>query len=459
MFHALFEWRTPVSLSPQQRLLAEQIRVLEESQEQAYSASVPSTGLNFLSWLGQRNAQLHQRSDLQLPLQHAEKMYHRFLWGIALLACIAGALTSIKALSNAGTELNIFWALGVLLGLSWLSLLLWLLALLFQRSQPGLLAPLFSKALERIFPMKKKPSPTQAVDRVWLAHHFLSASGPMRLGWLTHFAWSSYLFGGVLGLLLLFTTRQFNFVWESTLLGGDSFVTLVQWLSPPLDAIGIRVPNAQEISASGRDFQVSDPADVRKLWAIFIMGCVLVYGLLPRLLLMVLCRVWEWRVQQRDVLNLNQPYYIRLQREFWPKGSEAKVVDHDWYQDEAGKTSGSKPMNLPSEGYWVGLELAMPLALPPQIQQTEALINIVDEASMQLACQQLKGLKQPIFLLVDGRKSADRGLQRIVLHLVEQVGREQFWIRPYPTPTEAKRQSWLQVAARAGLTPEQVRSL
>ena len=62
-------------------------------------------------------------------------------------------------------------------------------------------------------------------------------------------------------------------------------------------------------------------------------------------------------------------------------------------------------------------------------------------------------------MLIDGNKTGDRGLQRVVMALASAAGPRNLWLVAAPKPTDAKFQSWLQAAARAGLTPEQVTTL
>lgn len=445
-----------MSLSFKQQLIAEQIRVIEETQGAEPPPAVSSTGLAFPSWLVARNQALARRDSVQTAIQHAPGMFYRLLLAVSLLALVAGAVTSVKALGNAGAQLNIFWVLGVLLGLSWLSLLFWFATLLLNRDNAGVLAPLFSKLLGRLLPERPQPSAKQAAGRVWLQRLLFSPSGFLRLGWITHGLWSAYLLGGLLGLLLLFATRQFDFVWESTLLDGESFVQLTQTLTPPLAALGVPVPDAKQILASSLDQTPADAAQTRRVWALFLLGSVLIYGLLPRLVIGLICAVGERRLQARQTLDLNQPYYIRLQREFWPQGSRSTILDADDRPVQVHPPSAA-PGSIPHDCLWLGLEL--PSEFPRPADSQAEFINVRDEATQRQAQAAIKRHKNPIALLVDGNKAADRGLQRVVVALAEAAGSHNLWLVLQPQPADAKYQSWLQAAARAGLTPEQVTSL
>lgn len=448
----------PVSLSFEQQLLAEQIRALEETQGAEPAVAVPSDGKDFFSWLRLRNQQLQQKPHIAAALHQAPVLFRRLLIGVCLIAALGGAITSIKALSNAGSELNIFWVLGVLLGLSWLSLLLWAVTLLLNRDHAaGVVAPLFSGLLNRFMPAREKPTAAQAASRIWLQRHFFSPAGTARFGWITHTIWSAYLAGGVIGLLLLFTTRQFDFVWESTLLGGGSFVQLTEILKMPLQVLGLPVPDATQVIASRIDIRGADAGEIRRVWALFLLGCVVIYGLLPRLLVGGICWLVERRLQARMELDATQPYYVRLQREFWPKARQGEVLDPDQHKPQPVAAENISAAVLPGNCVWLGLELPRQFALP---EMAKDLINIRDEATFQLALRHLQQHQRlPVALLADGNRAVDRGMQRVIIRLAESVGPRNLWLVIQPAPIETGRQGWMQTAARAGLTPEQVNFL
>lgn len=446
-------------LSSQQKIIAEQIRVIEETQGAIPHIPTASTGLDFSSWLQARNQTLQQQPAVATALQHAPQVFHRLLLAVLIIAALAGAVTCAKSLANAGTQLNIFWVLGVLLGLSWISLLLWVLTLLLHRDQAGLVAPLFSKLLDRFLPERPEPTATQAASRIWFRQIFFSRPGSMRLGWITHLVWSAYLLGGVVGLLLLFTTRQFNFVWESTLLDGESFVRFTQWLTPPLAVLGLPVPDATQILASSIDSINMNTAATRRTWALFLLGCVLIYGLLPRLLIGIICLAAEWRLRNQEPLDMNQPYYVKLQREFWPQGSRACVLDADDHPPDVQNKKSFSVTPLPQNCLWLGLELPQQFSLPEAARAQVGFINILDEKTLEQARIATQTKSAPVALLIDSDKAADRGLQRTVTQLAESVGPKNLWLVLRPHTTDNKWQSWLHTAARAGLTPEQVTAL
>ena len=70
---------------------------------------------------------------------------------------------------------------------------------------------------------------------------------------------------------------------DNTLLGGDSFIAMTQAIGSLPALLGFSLPDAELIRASGDSALANESA--RLSWAGWLVGVLLVYGLLPRLLL------------------------------------------------------------------------------------------------------------------------------------------------------------------------------
>uniref|UniRef100_UPI002B1E1CA9 DUF2868 domain-containing protein n=1 Tax=Pseudomonas oryzihabitans TaxID=47885 RepID=UPI002B1E1CA9 len=127
---------------------------------------------------------------------------------------------------------------------------------------------------------------------------------------LVHGLWLLILGSALATLLALLSGRSYLFVWETTLLGSDTFVLLTQGLGALPHLLGFPLPDPASIAASGD--AASPLAAARQAWAGWLLGVVLVYGLLPRLLLTLLC-LWRWqRGRQRLRLDVERPGYLHL---------------------------------------------------------------------------------------------------------------------------------------------------
>ena len=131
-----------------------------------------------------------------------------------------------------GVVVNVYRAVVGLLGLNALMLLVWLVAMLAtvrgsaQAAGQGLgLAGRLWIWLIGRFSREARMLQLGAAWQPVLVRH-----GLLRwlMGLLTHGFWLVTLVSALLCLLATMATRRYGFVWESTLLGGDTFVALTQ---------------------------------------------------------------------------------------------------------------------------------------------------------------------------------------------------------------------------------------
>ncbi len=452
--------KPPVSIAFREKLRIEQIRLIEEdcgALDVERPADMPG---GLLCWLNARRQLLQKQQEVNAALAHGPHLYHWALAVLMLLMAVVGVSTTFSALADARDTLNIFWILGVLLGFNWLSLMLWLALSLLPNSSGGLVAPAFNRLMHWLLPSKGKAGKTPAANRAFLRTAFAPAWAKWQLGQITHLVWMSYVLGGFIALLLLFSTRQFDFIWESTLLGGDTFVRLTQTLSAPLNALNWPVPTHAQILASQSGTPALDPANTRRIWAIFLLGCLLLYGLLPRVFFWLLC-YWQLRSRQkRFQLDLTLPYYLRLQQALWPQAGSGRVLDADTHpRASTAATSVTGAGRVPDKALWLGIELGHNEPWPPTASRNQVLGNIVDAETLQTALAQLKEQRHSaLAIAVAVNKAADRGLLRMLRQLLELRAPEQVWLvlrASEPVPA-SKFQSWAKAVAQTGILPTHV---
>ncbi|WP_228778112.1 DUF2868 domain-containing protein, partial [Pseudomonas aeruginosa] len=85
------------------------------------------------------------------------------------------------------------------------------------------------------------------------------------LGALVHGLWLLGLLTALAMLLGLLATRRYGFVWETTILGSDTFIALTQALGALPALLGFPLPDAELIRASGDAALASEAA--RHAWA------------------------------------------------------------------------------------------------------------------------------------------------------------------------------------------------
>lgn len=205
---------------------------------------------------------------------------------IALFGLLGAMAAPIAFNSNDQQQLNIFWLLLILLGTHFLSLFIWLIGCL-KRTNVSANHHWFNVLLSKLGRTMRLP---KEVIEAFLTLRFGSSAGTWGVARLLHCCWTSYLLGGLLSAVLFLMTHQVHFIWETTLLTQQDFHSLTQSISTLPSWLGFPAPSAADIAFSqvGIDQQ---PEDTRKTWAIWILACVFIYGVLLRLMLAVLSHI------------------------------------------------------------------------------------------------------------------------------------------------------------------------
>jgi hypothetical protein len=350
------------------------------------------------------------------------------LAGFALLlfAVMTGAGLALAALGDGVRPVNVFWALGSLLGLNLLTLLGWLLGLLFAGEAGGALGRLWLWLSEKL---------ARDARAVQLAPALLAVLEQRRLGrWLlglgVHGLWLVAMSSALLTLLALLATRRYGFVWETTILGDSAFVGLTQALGALPSLIGFSVPNIEQIRASGAASSVVESA--RQSWAGWLVGVVLVYGLLPRALLALLC-LWRWRSGRAQLrLDLQLPAY-RLLRERLQPASERLGINDAAPEQLHAPTIGAQ-LNGSEGAVLVGIELEPNRPWPPKLPRTVADAGVLDdrEQRRRLLEQLTRFPPQRLVIACDPRRSPDRGTLALIGELTRCAAESRIWLLPPP---------------------------
>ncbi|HCF1780895.1 MULTISPECIES: DUF2868 domain-containing protein [Pseudomonas] len=305
------------------RLREEQAGPLEDSeavrQALAQGGSLPRRILTRAHWLGRREGLL----DAQRTWRQGSRLALALL---LVLALASGAGLAFAALGDGQRPVNVFWALASLLGLHLLTLLGWALGLLAGGEAAGALGRLWLWLSGKLARDARAAHLAPAL-LVLLGRRRLARWG---LGALVHGLWLLGLLTALAMLLGLLATRRYGFVWETTILGSDTFIALTQALGALPALLGFPLPDAELIRASGDAALASEAA--RHAWAGWLVGVLLVYGVLPRALLGLLC-LWRWKRGLAHLdLDLDDPGYSLLRERLMPASERLGVSDAapDW---------------------------------------------------------------------------------------------------------------------------------
>ncbi|MDV5859617.1 DUF2868 domain-containing protein [Pseudomonas mendocina] len=368
---------------------------------------------------------------------------------LALLALLSGFGLALAALGDGSRPINVFWALGSLLGLNLLMLLGWLLGLLLTRDHPGALGRLWLWLSEKL---ARDASATQLAPALllMLQRQRLTRWG---LGLMVNALWALAMLAALVTLLLLLATRRYGFVWETTILGGDTFIALTQAIGALPALLGFSLPDVELIRASGDAAIASEVA--RQSWAGWLVGVVLVYGLLPRLLLALLC-LWRWQSGKRALrLDLDLPGYSLLRQRLQPDSERLGICDlapAALHQPQGGASAqpGSGALLL-------GLELDDSRPWPPAtLPKSVADAGVIDsrEQRRRLLEQLTRFPPERLAIACDPRRSPDRGTLALLGELARCAAATRIWLLP-PAPGEsldsARLADWHQALASLGL--------
>jgi hypothetical protein len=413
-------------------LLIEQIRYIESSQPlicgQEEELADISTHHDFHQRLWQRTQCLLRQYDLSDALSHATKVSRYIKIFSLLVVAVLGAMGAVYAITNSNT-INIYWLLLVLLGFNSISMLLWLIGISMNIDSlaSGLLARLTSW-LPGLFDNKSNASEqdsgrlSRLADKAWLKCQFTAAVGKWQFSKITHQLWLVYLLSGVTFLVLLLMVKQYDFVWDTTLLSDSIFIKLTDVLSRPLEVIGFMTPTMDQVRESRLGLEHVLNADHRSSWAQFLLGALLCFGILPRFVLLLWSSLMVMRARRLFMLDLYLPYYINLRQRLMPMASHGQIVDADTSPPESAQTTPYSPVShsLPANTKWVAVELGNNFSWPiTSIKAEDSLGQVIDRKSLATTLQLLQmGESKNLAVSVDAARSPDRGVQRTITSLM-----------------------------------------
>ncbi|ART82593.1 hypothetical protein CBP31_08150 [Oceanisphaera profunda] len=384
---------------------------------------------------------LAKRDGLVVAMQHWLQGARLALWLLIFSAILSGVVLAKTALSGNPEAINIFWALSGLIGLNLLSLLAWCVSLIFAKKSSSPLSHAWLWLSNKLARDAKAAQLAPAL-LVLLQRHKLLRWG---LGRLLHGWWLITLSSALFSLIALLATRRYGFVWESTIVASDSFVMLVNLLGQPAAWLGFALPNSELIQQSGLHALASEPA--RQMWASWLLGMLLIYGVLPRLAFSLLCE-WRWRRGvKRLAFNADDEVWQPLHERVQPSSERLGVVD-------------AAPSALPSttagaqltghDAVLVAIELDDSISWPPDHLKSDHPQHLLDAGVIDTREQRRQLLEQlsahpPARLLItcNPQRSADRGTLHLIAELSRTAAVTRVWLLDIDAPAE-RLENWQQ---------------
>lgn len=368
---------------------------------------------------------LGQAQGLDRQLQHLRDLAVTMALGLVLVV-LAFAWLSARATVGGvngvgiGNTLNVAAAWASLLGLHLLTLLLWCLGWLLPWQASGALLGRLWLSLVTRLPWGRGKNPGNAISLAQAGRDLLQRQRllPWLLGLVSHGVWSLSFVVMLLVLGFAFSFQAFRLTWESTILSPQFFVDFVQatgWL-PSL--LGVPVPDVASVA------QPNAALADQRAWALWLMGCVLVYGLLPRAVLALWC-YGMWRSRLRGLrLDTSEPYFRKILARLDALQPVA-VLD----QERAWLPANTPPTQDHAHDATacaiVGFELPPELGWVPQISLSNVwqhtLAGTSSERQSVLATLHQRR-PAALLLLCHGASSPDRGTERFVRACAAEAG-------------------------------------
>ena len=374
-------------------------------------------------WLASRDGQL-------AALGHYLQGARLALAILLLLALGSGAALALGALGDGQRPVNLLWALASLLGLNLLMLAGWLLSWLLPNDAGGTLGRLWQ------WLSAKLARDAQAAQLLPALMLLLQRQRLSRWGFalLSHGLWLLTLSSALLMLLILLASRRYGFVWETTLLASDNFVSLTQALGAVPALLGFSLPDELMIRASGTAAWLDDSS--RQAWASWLLGVLLVFGLLPRLLLTLLCLACWQRGKRRLTLDLSLPGYQLLRTQLQPNSERLGISDSA--PELAPITAANANAQASNGALLVAIELDPQRPWPPALPKTVADAGVLDsrEQRQHLLDQLSRFPPARLAIACDPRRSPDRGTLALLGELARSAAATRIWLLP-PAPGEA----------------------
>ena len=381
-----------------------------------------------------RAERLAERDGLRAALLHWRQAATLLLFALAAFALFTGAGLAFAALGDGQRPVNVFWALGSLLGLNLLTLAGWLIGLGSEAGGAGL-------GRLWLWLSGKLAHDARAVQLAPALMSLLSQAGLARwgLGRLVNGFWLLVMGAALLVLIALLAARRYGFSWETTLLSTDHIVALTQGLGALPALLGFPLPAPDIVRASS---VALDQEAARQSWAGWLLGTVLVYGVLPRLLLTLLCG-WRWRRGLRTLqLDLSQPEYQVLRERLLPSGESLGVSDPA--PDALPRARPGQAVGAGSGAVLVGIELDQDQPWPPPLPAGVTDAGLADSRQQRQALLEALIRQPPARLVIacDPRRSVDRGTLKLIAELSRLAAATRVWLLTPDRVDPARREEW-----------------
>lgn len=333
---------------------------------------------------------------------------------LLIIALLTGAGLAFSALAN--NPVNLYWALLCLLGVHFVSLFLWAISCIFVPNESG------SLLIHIWLWLANKLSQKKTVSQVLPAFITLFSDKIRWLvGLIVNLLWTVILFSALVILVILLSTKNYSFEWQTTLLSADSVIRLTYLLGWLPSTLGFTLPDTDMIRVSAK---AMTDAEIRSAWAIWLLGIFIVYGLGVRITLFIFCWL-KWVIGCQNItLNLQEREYQQLANELQPVAVKS-IVDQEHQHDDVrlgnqqiNKITGSKQylLAIDMEPSWVPPEQSLFLGFLNNNEQRKSILEFLQQNPAE-----------KLLIAIDTDRSPDRGMLNLIQVLTSKSSQSKLW--------------------------------
>lgn len=373
---------------------------------------------------------------------------------LCMLALASGIGVALGALGDGSRPVNLLLAVVALLGLNTIAFIFWLLSFLFKSHGGAWLGEAW------LWLTRKLARGPDAALAPRALIEMLSRNQALRwlLGGISHGLWLLALGGMLVTLLALLSARRYQFNWETTLLSPDAFVAITSWLGSLPGLLGFSMPPEALIRISDGQHVLPDAA--QSLWSGWLIGCLVVYGLLPRLLALALSLVPISKAMSRLAPDIRLPGYAELRDRLAPSSENTGIDAPEGSGVQAHVHQHTSVRHQPGQAVLAGIELSPETPWPPEsLAATVADAGIIDNRAQRKAL--LDSLQEQaagkLLLVCDPQQTPDRGTIALLADLANLAVQARIALVAQPAATGDTRLAvWLTMLQAAGFSAEQL---
>jgi hypothetical protein len=264
----------------------------------------------------------------------------------------------------------------------------------------------------------------------------------------------------LLTMLAILSTRRYSFNWETTLLSPDTFVAITTTLGWLPAQLGFAMPSAAIIRASDGLQQL--PESAQALWSSWLIACVVVYGLLPRLACLILSVLVTKSRLAAIRLDTGLPGYAELRDRLSPASENAGIDSPQAPAFQAHIRQGQYAYPPTDHPLLVGIELPPDRPWPPAgLPRTVADLGVVDSRSQRKKLLDDLQARPPQKMLMacDAQQTPDRGVVALLADLAGLAGHSHvalLGLAAQDTVHGRRAAVWQDKLIAAGFAPEQI---